>query len=57
MDNIAERFKNIQEVEADADDLIAIGRIENEGDLSEGVTLAEMDLLRSAGEYSYKWAK
>jgi len=54
MDNIAERFKNIQEAEADADDLKAIGRIEKDNDLSEGITLSEMDLLRTTGEYSGK---
>lgn len=54
MNEIVERFKNIIEIEPDADDLAAIERIEKNGDSIDGITLTEMDALKVKSGYSGK---
>ena len=54
MSEVVKRFNNIPEVEADIDDLKAIQRIEEYNDLTESITLVEMDALRISQEYSGK---
>ena len=54
MNDIAQRFNNIPEIEADIDDMKAIGRIEEDNDLAAGITLEEMDLIRANQEFSGK---
>ncbi|MCL1873026.1 MAG: type II toxin-antitoxin system HicB family antitoxin [Clostridiales bacterium] len=54
MNDIEARFKAIQEVEPDIDDLQAIERIKKRNDTSEGITLAQMDKVRDEQEFSGK---
>ncbi|MCL2168660.1 MAG: type II toxin-antitoxin system HicB family antitoxin [Defluviitaleaceae bacterium] len=54
MNEIAQRFAGILEVEGDIEDLRAIQRIEEDNSQDEGITLAEMDSLRAAQEFSGK---
>ena len=54
MNRVEKRFKSIQEVEPDLEDLKAIKRIEQEGDTSEGISLEQMDRLRKKQEFSGK---
>ena len=54
MNEVEKRFKNIPEVEASIDDLKSIECIETNNDLTEGITLAEMDSIRISQEYSGK---
>jgi predicted HicB family RNase H-like nuclease len=54
MNEIEMRFKNIQEAEPDEIDLKSIKRIRQADDISEGITLEQMDRLRDDGEYNGK---
>jgi len=54
MNDIAQRFANIPVIEADVDDLKAMQRIEDDNDITEGITLDEMDLIRANQEFSGK---
>jgi len=54
MDDIEKRYLAIREVEPDAEDIEAIKRIEQADDISEGLTLDEMDRLREEQRYSGK---
>jgi hypothetical protein len=54
MNDIKERFSRIQEVAPDARDLSAIKRIVRAGDTGEGISLGEMDKLRTVQGYSGK---
>jgi len=47
MTDIEKRFKAIQEVQGDIEDLKAIKRIGEDADASEGISLAEMDRIRN----------
>ena len=54
MSDIETRFKNISEIQPDAEDIKSIESIRQSGDTDSGITLYEMDQLRSKLEYSGK---
>ena len=54
MNEIATRFASIPEVEPDTDDITSIKSIAQSGDADIGITLEEMDELRTKLEYSGK---
>ena len=51
MNEIEKRISAIKEVEPDEEDLQAIARIKKANDMSEGITLEQMDKIRAEREY------
>jgi predicted HicB family RNase H-like nuclease len=54
MNDIEKRFNAVETVKPDEWDLQMIASIEKANDTSEGVTLAELDRIRAAQDYSGK---
>ena len=54
MNAIETRFNNILEVQPDEEDIRAINSINKTADIDRGITLDEMDQLRTKLEYSGK---
>ena len=54
MKKIEKRFKAIQEMEPDEEDIKAIARIIKQNDTSDGISLNEMDEIKMKQDYSGK---